>query len=272
MATNTQINEPQQQSLHEVPPPTPRRREPAMFQDALLDDRIKTRRGPATVVSFILQVMLIGVVVLIPLIFTQALPLKQEMSTILVAPPPPPPPPPPAATQPQVVKQVQSEIQETGRLITPTRIPKQVAMIKESAAPPPATAGVVGGVPGGVPGGQLGGVVGGVVGAIPTAAPKLVAPQRVHVSQGVTQGLLTKKVMPQYPQLARQAHIQGAVQLAAVISKDGTIENLQVISGHPLLTQAAMQAVKQWRYKPYVLNGQPVEVDTTITVNFTLSG
>jgi protein TonB len=103
------------------------------------------------------------------------------------------------------------------------------------------------------------------------AVPK-VAVQRVRVSQGVTACLVIHKVQPSYPPLARTARVQGAVQLAAIIGKDGTIQNLHVISGHPLLTQAALDAVKQWRYKPYILNGEPVEVDTQITVNFTLSG
>jgi len=88
----------------------------------------------------------------------------------------------------------------------------------------------------------------------------------------VTQGLLTKKVQPQYPPLARQARIQGSVVLRAIIGKSGRIENLQVVSGHPMLTAAALEAVKQWQYKPYILNGQPVEVETNVTVNFSLSG
>ncbi len=243
-----------------------------MFEDSLLDDKIKTRRKSATALSFILQAILIGIIVLIPLIFTEALPLKQMTETMLVAPPPPPPPPPPAAKAPQIVKPVVSETTTTGSLRTPTTIPKTVAMIKESAAPPPTTAGVVGGVPGGVPGGQMGGVVGGVIGAVPTAAPKLVAPQRVRVSQGVTEGNLVHKVTPEYPPMARQAHIQGTVVLSALIGKDGGIQNLQVVSGHPMLTSAAINAVKQWRYKPYILNGQPVEVETTVTVNFTMAG
>ena len=96
--------------------------------------------------------------------------------------------------------------------------------------------------------------------------------QRVRVSQGVTAGLVIKRVNPTYPPLARTARVQGSVVLAAVIGKDGTIQNLHVLSGHPLLTQAALDAVKQWRYKPYILNGEPVEVDTQVTVNFTLSG
>jgi protein TonB len=134
------------------------------------------------------------------------------------------------------------------------------------------SAGVVGGVPGGVPGGQMGGVIGGIISSTPVAVPKVATPQRVRVSQGVTQGLLIRKVQPNYPPLARQARIQGSVLLQAEISKDGSIENLHLLSGHPMLAPAAIEAVKQWKYKPYILNGEPVEVETQITVNFTLSG
>ncbi|HKC72190.1 MAG TPA: hypothetical protein VKB60_11230, partial [Terriglobales bacterium] len=117
-----------------------------------------------TTISFVLQIALVGVLVLIPLLYTEALP-KQQLMTFLVAPPPPPPPPPPAAAVPQrVVKVVQTDI-INGELRTPTKIPKKVEMIKEEEAPPPvmASAGVVGGVPGGVPGGQMGGVIGGII-------------------------------------------------------------------------------------------------------------
>jgi len=84
--------------------------------------------------------------------------------------------------------------------------------------------------------------------------------------------LLIRKISPNYPPLARQARIQGQVLLRAQISRTGDIENLQLISGHPMLAPAAIEAVKQWKYKPYILNGEPVEVDTEIMVNFTLSG
>jgi protein TonB len=133
-------------------------------------------------------------------------------------------------------------------------------------------AGVVGGVPGGVPGGQMGGVIGGIINSTPMSVPEIATPQRVRVSQGVTQGLLLRKVQPAYPPLARQARIQGSVLLQAEISKDGSIENLHLISGHPMLAPAAIEAVKQWKYRPYILNGEPVEVDTQITVIFSLSG
>ena len=168
------------------------------------------------------------------------------------------------------MKQVQTDI-VNGQLRTPTKIPKKVEIIKEEEAPPPMT-GVVGGIPGGVPGGQMNGVIGGIISNAPSAVPKVATPQRVRVSQGVTQGMVLHKVQPSYPALARTARVQGSVVLAAVIGKDGAIQNLHVISGHPLLTQAALDAVRQWRYRPYILNGEPVEVDTQVTVNFSLSG
>ena len=86
------------------------------------------------------------------------------------------------------------------------------------------------------------------------------------------EGNLVHQVQPVYPLLARQARIQGSVVLRAVIDRDGNIKNLQVLSGHPMLVEAAMDAVRQWRYRPYVLNEQPIEVETQITVNFTLAG
>jgi len=135
-----------------------------------------------------------------------------------------------------------------------------------------ASAGVVGGVPGGVPGGSMGGVMGSILSSTPTVAPKIATPQRVRVSSGVSTGMLVRKVPPAYPPLARQARIQGTVILQATISKEGSIENLQLISGHPMLAPAAIEAVKQWKYKPYLLNGEPVEVETQVQVNFTLAG
>jgi len=246
-----------------------------MFEDSLIESggKLKTKRGATTLISFLFQVALIGVLVILPLVFTEALP-KQQLMTFLVAPPPPPPPPPPPAAVPiKVVKTIQSDLQN-GQLRTPTKIPEKIQMIKEEEAPPPvmSAGGVVGGVPGGVPGGQMGGVIGGIISSTPVAVPKVATPQRVRVSPDVSQGLISKKVQPPYPPLARQARIQGQVILQAEISKDGTIENLHLISGHPMLAPAAIEAVKQWRYKPYLLNGEPVAVETTVMVNFSLSG
>src|SRR6266481_9101241 len=168
-----------------------------MFEDSLIEsgNKLKTKRGMTTVISFIFQVMLIGVLVLLPLLFTEALPKTQLMTFLVAPPPPPPPPPPPAAAPVKVVKQIQSDL-VNGQLRTPTKIPQKVQMIKEEEAPPPemATGGVVGGVPGGIPGGQMGGVIGGIISSTPVAVPKVATPQRVRVSQGVTQGLLIRKV------------------------------------------------------------------------------
>ena len=180
-----------------------------MFEDSLIESggRLRTKRGATTLFSFIFQTLLIGVLVLLPLIFTEALP-KQQLMTFLVAPPPPPPPPPPPAAAPvRVVKQIQSDL-VNGQLRTPTKIPQKVQIIKEDEAPPPemATGGVVGGVPGGVPGGQMGGVIGGIIGNTPVAVPKVATPQKVRVSQGVLQGNLIRDVKPTYPAIAKAAN------------------------------------------------------------------
>jgi len=249
-----------------------------MFEDSLLESGGRNskmhRRGPwATLLSFVIQAALVGVLVLIPLIYTEALP-KQQLMGYLVAPPPPPPPPPPPAAAPAVVRVVRPTTEiDNGQLKAPTAIPKKIAMIKEDEAPPSSgVSGVVGGIAGGTAGGVPGGVLGSIMAATPTAVPKVATPQRVKVSQGVTAGLRIRMVQPSYPPLAKQARISGSVVLQAVIGKDGSIENLRAVSGHPMLIQSAIDAVRQWKYKPYFLNGEPVEVDTQVTVNFTLAG
>ena len=249
-----------------------------LFAESLLESKraVNRRRGWATILSLAIQGVLLCVAILVPLIYTEALP-KQQLLTLLVAPPPPPPPPPPAA--PEVVKTVRPAETELvgGQLRTPTRIPSKIAMIREEQPPPAlSSAGVIGGVPGGIPGGQLGGVIGGIISSTSNlnVVPKAPKPEpvRVRVSQGVSIGRLLNKVEPVYPQLARNARVQGQVVLTAIISKDGTIQDLRVLSGHPLLVPAALDAVRQWRYKPYLLSGEPVEVETTVTVIFSLTG
>jgi protein TonB len=248
-----------------------------LFSDSLLRyEGQKGRQTFATAISFALQCLTIGILLLLPLYYTQELP-KSQLLTFLVAPPPPPPPPPAAEQVSRIMKEIQSDLLAGGQLRTPTRIPQKVQMIKEEDAPPPmpGAGGVVGGVPGGIPGGQLGGVIGGIVSSTSNLAsvPKFqpVVPQRIRISQGVTAGLLVHRIQPPYPVLARSARIQGEVILRAVIDKDGNITDLQLVTGHPMLVPAAIAAVREWRYRPYLLNGQPVEVETTITVNFLLS-
>lgn len=253
----------------------------AMFEQTFVEGRSKTNKGWTVILSFTLQILMIGVLVLLPLIYTDTLPKATLTSFLVAPPPPPPPPPPPAATPPPKVVKVIPKQFDAGRLMAPKVIPKEIAQIKEEELPPPsASAGVVGGVPGGVPGGAAGGVIGGIVSSVPTAAPPPPpppkeapkTPQRIRVGGNVQAANLIKKVTPVYPPLARQARVQGTVRFTAIIGKDGTIQNLQLVSGHPLLVPAATEAVKQWLYKPTMLNGEPVEVITQIDVNFTLSG
>jgi protein TonB len=246
-----------------------------MFADSILEfGNQKKRQAFATATSFILNCLAIGVILIMPLVLTESLP-KAQLLTLLVV--PPPPPPPPAADQlPRVMRRIQTDLLNGGQLLTPTEIPQTVPMIGGEEAPPmPAgSGGVIGGL-GGVPSRRIGGVIGSIVSStsnlapVPTFVPP--TPQPVRISQGVTKGLLMRKIAPAYPPLERAARVQGDVVLSAVLDANGQITNLQLVSGHPWLVPAAMAAVKQWRYKPYLLDGQPVEVETTITVTFSLS-
>ena len=170
-----------------------------MFEDSLIEsgNRFRAkRRLSTTILSFVLQCMLIGILILIPLIYTDALPKTQLMTFLVAPPPPPPPPPPPAAAVVKVVK-MQSEV-INGQLRTPTKIPQKIQMIKEEEAPPDlGSGGVPGGVPGGIPGGSAGGVIGGIISSTAVAIPKIATPQRIRVSSGVSTGLLIKKVHAQ---------------------------------------------------------------------------
>ncbi|HXO61657.1 MAG TPA: energy transducer TonB, partial [Candidatus Acidoferrales bacterium] len=227
----------------------------------------KTNKPWTVVLSMIFQVAFLAVLILIPLIYTEALP-KTMMATLLVAPPPPPPPPPPPIAQVVHVKP-QAHLMDAGKLVTPKVIPKDIKIIKEDA---PDMSGMQGGVVGGVAGGQMGGVIGGVIGGV-GAAPPPPKPTQQRIRQGgqVQAAKLVNKVQPLYPPLARQTRISGTVRLHAIIAKNGSVEQLEVISGHPLLVQAALDAVRQWKYQPTTLNGENVEVDTTIDVIFSLN-
>jgi protein TonB len=236
----------------------------------------KTSTGWTVLLSTLIQLFAIGVFVILPMIYFDVLP-SATLQSFLVAPPPPPPPPPPPAQAPQVVHvRVIPRQFDAGKLMAPKTIPKEIAQIREDELPPPSAAGVVGGVSGGMTGGSINGVLGGIIGSVPSAAPppppppKPVTPQRIRVGGNVQQANLITKISPAYPPLAKQARIQGTVELSAVIGKDGRVQDLKVVRGHPLLVQSALDAVKNWVYRPTMLNGEPVEVATTIDVNFTL--
>lgn len=239
-----------------------------MFDDLVLSGKPKKTNKPWTVaLSAVIQVMIVGVMILIPLIYTEALP-KAMLTTFLVAPPPPPPPPPPPAAVVHIKPQV--HLIQQGKMMAPTVIPKKVEIIKEDAAPD--VGGVSGGVIGGVAGGSAGGVLGGIIGSTGAGLPPppKATPSRIHVGGNVQAASLLHQVMPIYPAIAKTAHVSGTVILHAIIGKDGTIQDLTYMTGPPLLMRNAMDAVRQWRYKPTLLNGEPVEVDTTISVVFSL--
>lgn len=242
-----------------------------MFSD-LVDDSINFNRSWTTLVSFALQFIAVGGLLLVPLLYPQALPRLQLLGRGLVA-PPPPPGPPPVEAHARSASAVSSNMSGE-QMVTPPQIPNSIASLHETELPPPEVpAGPW--VPGGTGrGGDLNGVLGSIATAVappPMPSPAPTPTRPLHVSH-MMEGNLIYRVQPEYPALARQARIQGTVILHALISREGRIENLQLVSGHPMLVQAATAAVRQWRYRPYVLNDQAVEVETQITVNFTLSG
>jgi protein TonB len=233
-----------------------------MFDQLIVSGEMeKTHKPWAVTLSAIVQTLILGVLILIPLIYTEALP-KGMLNTFLVAPAPPPPPPPP---QP-IVKAVKApKIINIQKMTAPTVIPKNVAIVKDEAPVIYTNGGD------GVAGGT-GNVLGGLIGSGPAGPPppKAATPSRIRVGGNVEAASLVNKVTPLYPPIAKTAHVSGTVVLHAIISKDGSIQELQYVSGPPLLMKSAMDAVKEWRYKPTMLNGEPVEVDTTIDVVFTL--
>jgi periplasmic protein TonB len=244
-----------------------------MFEEMVVSNakNKKTNKPWTVVLSMIFQVAFLAILILIPLIYTEALP-RAMMSSILLAPPPPPPPPPPPAPAQVVHIKPQAHLMEAGKLVAPKVIPKDVKIIKEEEQPPDMGAGIAGGVPGGVAGGSMGGVIGGVIGGAGGAPPPpKPAVSRVRVGGAVQAAKLVNRVQPMYPPLARQTRISGTVKLHAIIGKDGTVQSLTVESGHPLLVQSALDAVRQWRYQPTLLNGEPVDVDTEIDVIFSLA-
>jgi protein TonB len=231
-------------------------------------EQVDTGKGtkPWTVgVSMILQAVILSILILIPLIYTEALP-KGFMNTFLVAPAPPPPPPPPAA-QVKVVH-APPRIIPLNKMVAPTVIPKKIEVVHDAA---PDMAGVEGGigVPGGtgIPGGVLGGIIGG---SAPPPPPAPVHTGPLRVGGNVEAGRVLEKVDPTYPPIARAARIQGTVVLHAIVGKDGTIQKLTYVSGPAMLMNACMSAVHQWRYKPYILDGEPWEVDTEISCVFSV--
>jgi protein TonB len=173
------------------------------------------------------------------------------------------------------VVKVTKVVQALDAFTAPTKIPKKIDMTHEDPPPPANVAGVAGAGMGSGSG-SAGGIMGGLgLGAAPTPVVKAAPPKPTgpaKISSGVMAGQILVKTQPVYPPIAKAAHVSGSVVLHAIISKTGAVEQLSVVSGPEMLRANAISAVQQWKYKPYLLNGEPTEVDTTITVNFTFGG
>ncbi len=229
-----------------------------MFENALMESsgRIKTQRGRWSAVGVLPNGSALAALVLVPLLYPEALP-KAAMITALVAPPPPiSPPPQQVHTQKQIAPM--SEIE------APATIPRVIRMTAEPGPPPDAGAQGIGGNSNG-----LADIIGSNFG---TESPHIVTapPRKIAVSSGVMTGNILFRPEPIYPAIAKQARVGGTVVLSATISRSGAIENLSVLRGSQMLVPAALEAVRQWRYRRYLLNGQPVEVQTQINVTFSL--
>jgi protein TonB len=237
-----------------------------MFSDLLESTVVKrnTNKRWTVALSSLVQTLILGVLLIIPVMHTEALP-KAIGSIDLFAPPPAPPVrarPAGPAVRPGI-RQIRG-----GVLQQPNRIPTSVVMVTGPEAPP--EVGDSG--PINNPFRDIAGqdIIAGSRPAVPPP-PKQAGPTRIKQGGVVTAAALLSQTKPIYPTLARQAHIQGEVVLHAIIDKDGRVAQLEVVTGHPLLVKAALDAVRQWLYRPTLLNGEPVEVDTTITVTFLMA-
>ena len=241
-----------------------------MFDQTFVDSVQKLKEPFALAISVLVETCAVALLVFMPLIYTQALPSAHLKSLLTM------PSSPDAAPKPRVETQAPklSSARRSSVFVAPSFIPKQInTKVDELRAPPDLT---ISGSNSSVPG-AIDSLNPGVIGSVPeTPAPGLPPFSKmpsgpVRVGVGVAEANLTHKVLPIYPALAKSARVQGTVEFTAIISKQGMIENLRLVRGHPLLVPAAREAVVQWRYRPTLLNGQPIEVVTDIMVNFTLS-
>ena len=241
-----------------------------MFNQTFVDGAQQTRKPYTVALSLLLQIAAICLLILAPLLYTHALPSAQLKSMLTAPPPPPSVPKPPEAVKRRMVA-VTHTLQAV-KLVAPSVIPKKVAMINEAPAP---DLGSTDTVSDGSAGNNALLFASPGESPRPTPPPPLVTRPKasgpVRVGGVVAEANLIHRVQPIYPVLAKSARVQGTVEFTAVISKEGRVENLQLVHGHPLLVNAARDAILQWQYRPTMLNGQAVEVLTTIMVNFTLA-
>jgi protein TonB len=242
------------------------------IEDLLLaSPRDSKSRATTLGVSVVAHIALIALVVLIPILTYDSLPAPGEAARAFfaaprdVAAPPPPPPPPPAGARAIAKAPAAPAIPETqSKFLSPTEVPDTVDPEKGIDI----GAGEPGGVPGGVEGGVPGGVPGGIVGGMPTPPPPTLAPKVVRVGGQIKSPELIYRVPPEYPELAVQARLAAIVIVEALVGLDGRVKSVTVLRGAPLFDEPAVAAVKQWRYKPLLLNGMPTEFLLTATVKF----
>jgi protein TonB len=162
---------------------------------------------------------------------------------------------------------------DPNQFVAPTEIPKEIPPPVDEA-PVIGVSNIVGGISGGVSGGVPGGVVGGLLSSVAPAAPppppKPVRRDPIRVGGNVQESKLIRRIEPVYPELAKRARVQGKVVLVVTVDEEGNVSDIRVTSGHPLLDDAALSAVRQWKYSPTLLNGEPVPVIATVTVIFNL--
>jgi protein TonB len=222
-----------------------------------------------TTVSLLVHAGIIAALIVVPVLFDDILPDPDRtvraffVSPVAIAPPPPPPPPPAAGARVQRAPAVPRPA-EPPRFVAPVEIPAEIA------PEPGLDLGVEGGVAGGVEGGVPGGVVGGIVGGLPSEAPAP-EPEAIRIGGNVKAPKLVRNVPPEYPMLAQQARVQGFVVLEARVGPDGAVQSVRVLRSIPLLDEAAIAAVRQWRYQPLLLNGQPMPFILSVTVSFKIS-
>jgi len=251
-----------------------------MFEQMLLPSG-GTQVGRNTLIAFAGQLSALAIATVMMMYFdVLPLPLPQPAIPLYLT-PPAPPPPPAAATHPALqTARVEAKTFHLPVPTAPASVPQPAAILADA---PPSLQNVGAGdlsavsaaVPGGVPGGSLNGILGAFppspAAAIAESKPAApVAPAQIRVGGEVQAARLTHEVVPVYPVIARQARVQGTVRLSAAIAPDGTVKDLHLLNGSPLLVAAAEDAVKQWTYQPTYLNGKPVEVLTEIDVRFTL--
>ena len=259
-----------------VAPPPPQvakgsaRRSPVLFQSLVLTlpERHTGRKSTTLVLSILLHSALAAAVAIVPLLFYDALPTQDSLKAFFVAPlemapPPPPPPPPPAGARAVVKAAPRVELQQPQGFVAPIDVPDQIKPEEGLDL------GVEGGVPGGVEGGVPGGVVGGIVSGLPQEPPPP-AERLVRIGGQIKEPRKIRNVAPMYPDLAVQSRLSAVIILEAEIDTRGQVRAVKVLRGHPVFDEAAVTAVKQWRYQPLLLNGEPTAFILTVTVNFNL--